>query len=133
MLANDCQLRQSSKVIQEPAMRPILVLAAALAVAGAARAQPEEPRVVLTLKDHRFSPSSITVPAGRKVRIELINQDPAVEEFDSTDLGVERDVTPHGRTSFSIGPLKPGSYSFMGELHADTAQGEVKAVAGPET
>jgi plastocyanin len=114
-------------------MRSILVLAAALAMTGAAAvaasAQPDEGKVVLTLRDHRFSPASLTVPAGQKVTIELINQDPAVEEFDSTDLGVERDVTPHGRTRFAIGPLKPGSYSFMGELHADTAQGVVTAVA----
>jgi plastocyanin len=113
-------------------MRSILVLAAALAVAAAgatASAQPDEAKVVLTLKDHRFSPAALTVPAGRKVTIELINLDPAVEEFDSADLSVERDVTPHGRTSFAIGPLKPGTYSFMGELHADTAQGVVTAVA----
>jgi plastocyanin len=113
-------------------MRHILALAAVTAVAlvGAARAQGGATTVVLTLKDHRFSPASVTVPAGQTVRIELINQDPAVEEFDSVDLGVERDVTPHGRTSFKIGPLKPGTYSFMGELHADTAQGEIKAAAG---
>jgi hypothetical protein len=110
-------------------MRSILVLATALAIAGAASAQPDEGKVVLTLKDHRFSPANFTVPTGQKVTIELINQDPATEEFDSTDLGVERDVTPHGRTRFAIGPLKPGTYSFMGELHADTAQGVVTAVA----
>lgn len=110
-------------------MRPLLVIAAAVALAGAARAQTEAPSITLTLKDHRFTPASFTVPAGQKVRIDLINQDAAVEEFDSADLGVERDVTPHGRTSFRIGPLKPGAYSFMGELHADTAQGEIRAVA----
>jgi hypothetical protein len=112
-------------------MRPVLALAAlsAVALAGSALAQPADPVVVLTLKDHRFTPASVTVPAGRKVQIELINQDAAVEEFDSTDLGVERDVTPHGRTRFSIGPLKPGTYCFMGELHADTAQGELTATA----
>jgi hypothetical protein len=58
----------------------------------------------------------------------LINRDAASEEFDSTDLRVEQDVTPNGRTSFIVGPLKPGAYSFMGELHADTASGEFKAV-----
>jgi hypothetical protein len=42
---------------------------------------------------------------------------------------VEKDVTPHGRISFVVGPLEPGTYSFMGELHADTASGLLKAVA----
>jgi hypothetical protein len=69
--------------------------------------------------------------AGRPIRIELANQDGALEEFDSDDLRVERDVTPHGRVSFTVGPLKPGSYSFMGELHADTASGVVQAVETP--
>jgi plastocyanin len=112
-------------------MRQFFVLAAVAAatLAGAARAQDDAATVVLTLKDHRFSPASVTVPAGQTIHVELINQDPAVEEFDSVDLGVERDVTPHGRTSFKIGPLKPGTYSFMGELHAATAQGEIKAEA----
>jgi len=107
-----------------------LIALSAAALTTAARAGDDGATVVLTLKDHRFTPASVTVPAGQKVRIELINQDAAVEELDSADLGVERDVTPHGRTSFTIGPLKPGTYSFMGELHADTAQGEIKAVAG---
>jgi len=103
------------------------IFAAAPALAGAA----DEPHaVVLTLKDHRFTPERVTVPAGRKIRIELINQDPALEEFDSEDLRVEKDVTPQGRVSFTVGPLKPGTYSFMGELHADTASGELTAVAG---
>ena len=116
-------------------MRETLVLAAVVITALTGRAWAKDSdgaSVVLTLKDHRFSPASVTVPAGQKVRIELINQDPAVEEFDSVDLGVERDVTPHGRTSFTIGPLKPGTYSFMGELHADTAQGEIRAAAADE-
>jgi plastocyanin len=103
--------------------------AAVLATGAAAAPAAESPTVVLTLKDHRFSPDKITVPADQKVRIELVNQDAATEEFDSDDLRVEKDVTPHGRASFSIGPLAAGTYSFQGELHADTAQGQVVAVA----
>lgn len=86
--------------------------------------------VALTLKDHRFTPDHVTVPAGQKIHIELTNEDAALEEFDSDDLHVEKDVTPHGKASFTVGPLKPGTYSFMGELHADTASGALTAVAG---
>ena len=104
---------------------------AATLLAGFAAAQPSAGvTVALTLKEHRFTPQKLTVPAGRPIRIELVNQDPATEEFDSDDLHVEKDVTPHGRTSFTVGPLKPGTYAFMGELHADTASGEIVAV-GP--
>ena len=84
--------------------------------------------VQLQLKNHRFTPNRVTVPAGQRLRIELTNLDGASEEFDSSDLKVERDLTPHGKVVFEVGPLKPGTYSFMGELHADTAQGEIVAV-----
>lgn len=114
-------------------MRPVLAatLMLALAVAGsvAAEVPPEPHAVTLTLKDHRFTPAALDVPAGQRVRINLINLDAATEEFDSEDLRVEKDVTPNGRVSFLIGPLKPGAYSFMGELHPDTANGTITAVA----
>jgi plastocyanin len=81
--------------------------------------------VTLTLKNHRFTPATFPVPADQKVRITLVNEDPAAEEFDSHDLRVEQVVTPMATISFTIGPLKPGQYSFMGEFHAATAQGQI--------
>ena len=102
----------------------VATLAAPVALAASA-----PPAVTVVLKDHRFAPSVIQVAAGQKVRIRLINQDAASEEFDSRDLDVEEDVTPRGETSFEIGPLKPGRYNFMGEFHAQTAQGEVVAAS----
>lgn len=83
--------------------------------------------VALVLENHRFATPQITVPAGEKIRIELTNRDSSADEFDSSDLRVEEDVTPHGRTVFQIGPLKPGTYRFMGEAHPATAQGVIIA------
>jgi plastocyanin len=112
-------------------MRNVLfpITLAAVMAASAAAAAAEPTGVTLTLKDHRFTPTTFTVPAGEKVRVTLINRDPATEEFDSHDLRVEEVVTPMGKITFSIGPLKPGEYSFMGEFHGATAQGKVVAVA----
>ena len=111
-------------------MRSPAIALAAIAIAAVsaplARAA-SEPTVTVVLKDHRFAPSVIAVTAGQKVRIRLINRDGASEEFDSRDLDLEEDVTPNGETSFEIGPLKPGRYGFMGEFHAETAEGEVLA------
>jgi len=107
----------------------VLAGVVALAALGLAAAAPAPDTVTLVLKNHRFAPATFTVPAGRKVTVHLINQDPAGEEFDSRDLDVEEDVTPNGSTSFEIGPLKPGRYAFMGEYHSQTAQGEVVAAA----
>lgn len=106
----------------------LAALATLLLTAPVAAAEPDAHSVTLTLKDHRFTPEQLEVPAGRKIRIELINLDPVMEEFDSEDLRVERDVTPRGKVSFLIGPLKPGRYDFIGEMHADTASGTIVAV-----
>ena len=84
--------------------------------------------LTLTLKDHRFTPATLTVPAGTKVRVTLINRDPATEEFDSHDLRIEQLVTPMAKISFNVGPLTPGQYSFIGEFHASTAQGKIIVV-----
>ena len=113
----------------------MLGLLIATALASGAPAAPDKPVLptkspVLTLKDHRFSPQRIEVPAGQRVRVQLVNQDSTGEEFDSDELHVEKDVGPHGKATFLIGPLAPGEYHFTGELHAVTAQGVIVAV-GP--
>ena len=109
--------------------RFFLSVASALVLLGLANmahaGPPAEPTVTLTLKNHIFTPATFAIPQGMKVRINLTNLDGATEEFDSHDLNIEQLVTPHGRTSFLIGPLRPGTYTFMGEFHPGTAQGNV--------
>jgi hypothetical protein len=107
------------------------LLACALPLAPAAvHAQDEgEPAVVrLTLRDHRFMPDTVAVPAGRPLRIELVNEDDAPETLQSDELGVEAHVSPHGRASASTGPLKPGRYGFFGALHPALTRGVLEAV-----
>lgn len=95
--------------------------------AGAALPGPG-PSLVLTLKNHRFSPSTLTIPEGARVRFTLINRDAATEEFDSHDLRIEQVVTPMGKASFNVGPLRSGQYSFIGEFHTSTAQGKLVVI-----
>jgi len=102
------------------------LVAAAMAASCAARAGPSEPvRVALVLEHHRFSPSAVSAAAGRVILIDLTNRDSASDEFDSSDLKVEEDVTPKGHVTFTVGPLKPGVYRFMGEAHPSTALGQI--------
>ena len=96
-----------------------------LATGALARAGAPEPSLSLTLKNHIFTPAILNVPKGARVRVNLANLDAATEEFDSHDLRVEQLVTPHSKTSFAIGPLKPGIYTFMGEFHPGTARGQI--------
>ena len=107
-------------------------LAAGVAIASAASAASDgsPPSLTLTLKDHRFSPTTLAIPAGSRVRVTLINRDAATEEFDSHDLRIEQLVTPMAKVSFNVGPLRPGQYSFEGEFHANTAQGKIIVAAG---
>jgi hypothetical protein len=84
-------------------------------------------QIAVTLKDHKFSPSVITVKANRPSMIILSNEDDTADEFDSTSLKVEKVVPGHAKGNVRIRALAPGKYPFMGEYHAATAQGVVIA------
>jgi len=91
-------------------------------------ARAEEPTAVeVTIKDHRFTPAEIHVPAGKPAIITVHNQDATAEEFDSPSLKTEKVITGGGTGTVRLRPLGPGKYPFFGEYHADTAQGVVIA------
>lgn len=106
---------------------PLLIL---ILILGALPAHAADP-VRLTLKDHRFVPDEVTVPAGERFKIEVTNEDDTPEEFESHDLKVEKIVTAGGKITVSVGPLKPGTYRFVGEYHEDTATGTIIAAENP--
>ena len=107
-------------------MRLALTLFATVTIAGSTVAA-EPPKLVL--KDHQFSPPTITVPANTRVQIIVENQDGTPDEFDSGDLRVEKLIAPRSRVTINLGPLKPGRYAFEGEFHAKTAIGVLIAEA----
>ena len=80
-----------------------------------------------TIKDHKFDPAEIKVPANKRVIITVINNDPTPEEFDSSALKVEKVIPGNSRGVVRIGPLPPGRYPFIGEYHEATAKGVVIA------
>lgn len=81
----------------------------------------------LTIKDHRFTPAEIKVPAGKKVKLIIDNQDPTAEEFESHELNREKVIPGKTKGVVFIGPLSPGKYPFFGEFNTKTAQGVVIA------
>jgi len=83
--------------------------------------------IAVTIKDHRFTPAEIRIPAGKPAVILIHNQDPTAEEFDSAALGIEKVVAGRRRALLRLRPLAAGRYEFMGEYHAETAQGVVIA------
>jgi hypothetical protein len=106
----------------------VLGLAAGLIVfATFAPAQARADDLTLTIKDHKFTPTEIKVPANKRVQLTVINDDATPEEFDSHDLKVEKVVPGKSKGIVRIGPLKPGRYNFIGEYHESTAKGVVIA------
>jgi len=77
----------------------------------------------LTIRDHRFEPSELRVPAGKKIKLIIDNQDKSAEEFESHELNREKVIPPKSKAPVYIGPLSPGRYPFIGEFHSDTAKG----------
>jgi plastocyanin len=89
--------------------------------------QAETSEFTIAIKNHRFDPPVVTVPANTKVRLVIENQDPTPEEFESHDLNREKVVAGGAKASIWVGPLTPGTYSFFGEFHQDTATGTIVA------
>ena len=106
--------------------RLIASLAATLLVAFAGAVQAAEtPEFTLVIKDHRFVPTELKVPAGQRVKLIVHNQDSTPEEFESHSLNREKVVPGGAKATVYIGPLTPGRYTFFGEYNEKTAQGAV--------
>ena len=100
------------------------VVSTCLLTTGTSAAEPE---LLLVIKNHRFEPTEVKVPAGQRVKLVVHNQDKTPEEFESHALNREKIVPPGAKASIFIGPLKPGRYSFVGEYNEATAKGVVIA------
>ena len=106
-------------------MSSTLLILLALFSTAASAADLQE--ITLRIKDHKFVPAQLAVPANLKFKLIVVNEDPTPEEFESHELNREKIVTGKGSISVYLGPLKPGRYPFFGEFHMDTAQGAVIA------
>ena len=106
-------------------MRFLLVLLLALAALTASAA--ELPQLTLRIKDHRFVPAVLQVPANTKFKLIVVNEDPTPEEFESHELNREKVVVGRGTITVYLGPLKPGRYPYFGDFNQATAQGQLLA------
>lgn len=81
----------------------------------------------IRIKDHKFHPETVEIPAGEKVKLVIYNDDTTPEEFESYELNREKIIRGGKKGIVFVGPLKPGTYPFFGEFNMDTAQGQVVA------
>jgi hypothetical protein len=92
--------------------------------------QGADPEFTIVIRDHRFEPVQVQVPAGKKFRIVIDNQDSSPEEFESYALNREKHIGPNSRVTIFLGPLDPGRYLFEGESKTrgrDPALGVIEA------
>ncbi|CAA7625604.1 conserved exported hypothetical protein [Candidatus Terasakiella magnetica] len=110
-------------------MRFMSVAAAVFALVGLTQvaAAAEAGVFEIVIKDHRFSPDRIEVPAGQKLTLLVKNQDSSAEEFESHALKREKVIKGGQEARINIGPLSAGEYTFVGEYHESTAKGVIVA------
>jgi plastocyanin len=125
-LASSCAgwAKQLHRDLRGRLMRPLLI---ALLVLLGSVSRVLAGEVALTIKNHRFEPAELEVPAGQSFTLNVSNQDASPEEFESDDLDIEK-VIPGGRSAvIKVGPLDAGRYEFYGEYHEDSARGVIVA------
>lgn len=91
--------------------------------AVSARAADDTPTFEIRIKDHKFDPATLEIPANKEVKLVVKNLDETPEEFESHDFNREKIIAGGGEGVFFLEPMEPGSYKFFGEFHEDTAQG----------
>ena len=105
----------------------IAVMLATLTAGSTLRADEDVQEFRVVIKDHRFEPAELTVPAGKRLKLVVENQDATPEEFESHSLKREKVVAAGGTITVLIGPLEAGTYDFFGEFNPKTATGKLIA------
>jgi hypothetical protein len=89
---------------------------AALAPAGAEDLQTYQ----ITIKDHRFDPAELHVPAGKPFVLEVANQDARADEFEMSAPPLEKVIQPGASGRVRVRPLAKGRFVFFDDFHPDT-------------
>lgn len=103
------------------------VLLSILLILGAGTIQAEKPVFTLSIRGHLFYPAELEVPANKKIKLFIINEDATPEEFESYELNREKVILGGSKAVIFVGPLQPGVYPFFGEFNMSTAQGKLIA------
>ena len=100
------------------------VAAAFLAIVAApALTQSKPTEISISVKDNKFQPAEIEVPANTPVVIKIKNLDPKPMEFESKALRFEKIIPGGGEATINVRAQKPGRYEFFDEFHEDTTRG----------
>ena len=67
------------------------------------------PAIDVTIKDHRFTPAEIHVPAGQPATLNVKNEDATAEEFESHELKIEKVIAGGTSGTVRLRPLDPAN------------------------
>ena len=106
-------------------MKKFLTFFTLLSIANQAFAASEEFNI--QIKDHKFIPAILEVPAEQKFKLVIENLDETAAEFESHDLNKEKIIMGNKKATLIITPLKAGTYNFFDDFHAKEATGKIVA------
>jgi len=106
-------------------MKNIVITATATLALLSSAALAEVPEYKISIKDHKFNPDTIEVPAETKIKLIVSNEDPTPEEFESHDFKREKIIPGNSKATIMVSPLAAGEYKFFGEFNEATAQGKL--------
>lgn len=81
----------------------------------------------LEIKDGKFFPNDIIVPAKKKIKITIYNIGKTAAEFESTELRKEKVLAPGAKSFIVIAPLRAGKYKFFDDFHLNMPIGFIIA------
>lgn len=89
---------------------------------SSARARRAEPLQSYTVEvtDGVFTPKALQVPAGRRIKIELVNHGPGPLEFENDEMHIEKVLGAGARSFVVLPPLAPGEHEFVDEFNPVT-------------
>ena len=96
-------------------------IAAALLSLAAVHAFAAADEFTLTIKNHVFEPKELKLPAGKKIKLLVVNQDATPAEFESKPLSREKVIPGKSTGIINVGPLKAGRYEFVEDSHETEA------------
>lgn len=108
-------------------MHKILLTVAIAAIAGIATpaAAEEIPNYTITFKDGSFEPKTLHLPADTRVKLQVVNMEEKVIEFESNDMKAEKIIRSGKTGSVFVGPLPAGEYKFFDEFNMAAGEGVV--------
>jgi len=108
-------------------MLPLLAVSGLWLTCWGAAVRAGVPVFEIEIREHLFYPAELRVPAGQKIKLQVINSDATPEEFESFELNREKVIMGKRKAVIFIGPLRPGQYPYFGEFYPETAQGVIIA------